>query len=358
MEKLHIDDNAIIELVSATHNPDGTDFDINVALSVAETILNFETATDGEAMEGKLKELGLNYKNVPLKIRQLCLEITSGHDISEERIWILNSFYSAASLEMLWIPIVDDHVAWTNEQFEKVVLKMRFLSMDDPRKQIAQRFIRFVKENLSSTFHIGKEPVIISLNKQGKIIHSNAMNMMLIWDPRNIEGQSMRIQERDNIIPFIEKEMKERTQGIDDTLMTNIDELISHLAWEVNEKKSTSSMYTSEREITLWQKEKAWSLGLLVGNIDDIIKSWKLKASLTGGTSRLKSSSGSGDDKSSDPQPPVHPSAPPPPHSRQNCCALLLRRRKTLGPPSKRREEKRAPFSSRCLKKMAFTVSD
>nr|GMC56746.1 protein SIEVE ELEMENT OCCLUSION B-like [Ipomoea batatas] len=219
----------------------------------------------------------------------LLLLITSGHDISEERIWVLNSFYSAASLEMLWIPIVDDHVAWTNEQFEKVVLKMRFLSMDDPRKQIAQRFIRFVNENLSSTFHIGKEPVIISLNKQGKIIHSNAMHMMLIWDPRNIEGQSMRIQERDNIIPFIEKEMKERTQGIDDSLMTNIDELISHLACEVNEKinawsrdilnkiqklKSTSSMYTSEREITLWQKEKAWSLGLLVGNIDDIIKSW------------------------------------------------------------------------------------
>nr|GLL17302.1 uncharacterized protein LOC109174238 [Ipomoea trifida] len=112
MEKLHIDDNAIIELVSASHNPDGRDFDINVALSVAETILDSETATDREAMEGKSKELGLNYKNVPLKLRQLCLE------------------------------------------------------------------------------------------------------------------------------------------------------------------KSTSSMYTSEREITLWQKEKAWNLGLLLGNIDDIIKSW------------------------------------------------------------------------------------
>ncbi|XP_031120375.1 protein SIEVE ELEMENT OCCLUSION B-like [Ipomoea triloba] len=459
MEKLHIDDNAIIELVSASHNPDGTDFDINVALSVAETILDFETiasewlsnidghliticllsklssypweaklvlmliafsisygklniisrlgykkgltkqltfvtqatnptatsykqnpfndsikhaldltrcivelkqsasyslpqpvisampiasywigrsvvtnatycpglltagvkfqneqdvittkikgilATCCPALEEKREEesykalqhallnnsstnvevlkliLNVNDDNKDVYIRRgerrektklkffklrrmLLILITSGHDISEERIWVLNSFYSAASLEMLWIPIVDDHEAWTNEQFENLVVKMRFLSMDDPRKQIAQRFIRFVDQNFSSTFHIGKEPVIISLDKQGKIIHSNAMHMMLIWDPRNIEGQSMRIQQRDNIIPFIEKEMKERTQA-----------LLTYCAF-ILIQKSTSSMYTSEREITLWQKEKAWSLGLLLGNIDDIIKSW------------------------------------------------------------------------------------
>nr|GMC46855.1 protein SIEVE ELEMENT OCCLUSION B-like [Ipomoea batatas] len=269
----------------------GRDFDINVALSVAETILDSETATDREAMEGKSKELGLNYKNVPLKLRQLCLEmdtldvtrcivgillfatishfnigrsvvtnatycpdlLTAGHDISKERIWVLNSFYSAASLEMLWIPIVDDHVAWSNQQFENLVVKMRFLSMDDPRKQVAQRFIRFVNENFSSTFHIRKEPVIISLDKQGKIIHSNAMHMMLIWDPHNIEvNDKINAWSRD----ILEK---------------------------IQKLKSTSSMYTSEREITLWQKEKAWNLGLLLGNIDDIIKSWENHIFLYGG---------------------------------------------------------------------------
>lgn len=165
----------------------------------------------------------------------MLLLITSGLDISEERIWFLNSFYSAASLEMLWIPIEDDHASWTSERFEKLAVKMRFMSLDDPRKQIAQRFIRFVKKNLFSTFQIGKEPILIALDKQGKIIHTNAMHMMLTWDPRDIEGQAIRIQKRDNIIPFIEKEMRERTQGID-SLITDIDELISHLALEVNDK--------------------------------------------------------------------------------------------------------------------------
>lgn len=45
MENLQIEDNTIIELVSATHNPDGRDFDINVVLNVAESILNFETVS-------------------------------------------------------------------------------------------------------------------------------------------------------------------------------------------------------------------------------------------------------------------------------------------------------------------------
>nr|GME17455.1 protein SIEVE ELEMENT OCCLUSION B-like [Ipomoea batatas] len=154
--------------------------------------------------------------------------------------------------------------------------------MDDPHKRIARSFIRFIKRNLLHHFQIGEEPILVSLDQQGRIVHTNAMHMIQIWSRDYIEDKELRVHQAgyDNIIPFIEKEMKERSQG---SLIFDIDEQISHLALEVDEKiqawankinnkiyemREYSNMYSSERENALWKKEKDRSLGLVVGEID------------------------------------------------------------------------------------------
>nr|GMC87026.1 protein SIEVE ELEMENT OCCLUSION B-like [Ipomoea batatas] len=258
MSNFHIDENAVMELVCATHNPDSTNFNANVVLSAIEKILKFEKATDKEATEKMLEEFDLNFMELSLKIQHLCFEgydheriglnffdedkkvallLTSGLDISNERIRFLNDFYSNSQSTpyILWIPILDDHAAWSIEQYEEFRDKMWFQIMDDPHKRIARNFTRFVKENLLPHFQIGEEPILVSLDQQGRIVHTNAMHMIQIWSPDYIEDRKLKVQAGYNIIPFIEKEMTERSQGLD-SLIFDIDKQITHLALEVDEK--------------------------------------------------------------------------------------------------------------------------
>ncbi|XP_031126004.1 uncharacterized protein LOC116028427 isoform X2 [Ipomoea triloba] len=230
---------------------------------------------------------GLNFFDEDKKVALL---LTSGLDISNERITFLNLFYgdSMSTPHILWIPILDDHATWSIEQYEEFKDKMWFQTMDDPHKRIARSFTRFVKENLLPHFQIGEEPILVSLDQRGRIVHTNAMHMIQTWTPDYTEDKKLRVEARNNIIPFIEKEMKERSQGLD-SLIFDIDEQISHLAREVDDKidgwtdqindsinklRKHSNMYTSERENALWKKEKVWSLGLVVGKIDHRVTSW------------------------------------------------------------------------------------
>nr|GMC88867.1 protein SIEVE ELEMENT OCCLUSION B-like [Ipomoea batatas] len=255
MANFHIDENSIMDLVCATHNPDNTNINSNVILTAIEKILNSEKAADKEASEEMLEKLDLNFKEHTLKIQHLCFELekiglnffdadkkvelllTSGVDISNERIQFLNEFYSdsVSAPYILWIPIVDDHVAWTIEQYKEFRDKIWFGIMDDPLKRIARSFTRFVKWNLLPHFQIGEEPILVSLDQQGRIVHTNAMHMIQTWSPGYIEDRELKVQARNNILPFIENEMKERSQGLN-SLIFDIDEQISHLALEVDEK--------------------------------------------------------------------------------------------------------------------------
>nr|GMC88865.1 protein SIEVE ELEMENT OCCLUSION B-like [Ipomoea batatas] len=302
MANFHIDENSMMDLVCATHNPDNTNINSNVILTAIEKILNSEKAADKEASEEMLEKLDLNFKEHTLKIQHLCFEgyeriglnffdedkkvallVTSGLDISNERIQFLNAFYgdSMSTPYILWIPILDDHAAWSIEQYEEFRDKMWFQIMDDPHKRIARNFTRFVKENLLPHFQIGEEPILVSLDQHGRIVHTNAMHMIQTWSDDYIEDKKLRVEARNNIIPFIEKEMKE-SEGLD-SLIFDINEQISHLAREVDDKidgwadqindrvnklRQHSNMYTSERENALWRKEKDWSLDLVVGKID------------------------------------------------------------------------------------------
>ncbi|XP_031126782.1 protein SIEVE ELEMENT OCCLUSION B-like [Ipomoea triloba] len=222
--------------------------------------------------------------------KKVALLLTSGLDISNEKIQFLNAFYNNtfSTPYIVWIPILDDHAAWSIEQYEEFQDKMLFEVMDDPHKRIARSFTRFVKENLLPHFQIGEEPILVSLDQQGRIVHTNAMHMIQIWSPDYIEDKKLRVEARNNIIPFIEKEMKERSQGLD-SLIFDIGEQIRHLAYEIDDKidgwanqinnrinklREHSNRYTSERENALWKKEKDWSLGLVVGEIDSGLTNW------------------------------------------------------------------------------------
>nr|GMC82904.1 protein SIEVE ELEMENT OCCLUSION B-like [Ipomoea batatas] len=263
MANFHIDENSLMELVCATHNPDdGINFNTDVVLSAIEKILNFEKATDKEATKEMLQEFDLNYRELSLKIQHICFELekigldffdadkkvelllTSGVDISNEMIQFLNEFFQVSAPYILWIPIVDDHAAWSIEQHKEFRDKIRFeikstwsieKHMDDPHKRIARSFTRFVKENLLPHFQIGEEPILVSLDQQGRIVHTNAMHMIQTWSPGYIEDRELKVQARNNILPFIENEMKARSQGLN-SLIFDIDEQISHLALEVDQK--------------------------------------------------------------------------------------------------------------------------
>nr|GMC88863.1 protein SIEVE ELEMENT OCCLUSION B-like [Ipomoea batatas] len=310
MANFHIDENAMMELVCATHNPDGTNFNSNVVLSAIETILNSEKVMDKVTTEDMLEEFDLKFRELSLKIQHLYFEgyeriglnffdedkkvallLTSGLDISNERIQFLNAFYgdSMSTPYILWIPILDDHAAWSIEQYEEFRDKISFQMMGDPHKRIAPSFTRFVKENLLPHFQIGEEPILVSLDQQGMILHTNAMHMIQTWSPGYIEDRELGVQgPRNKIITFIEKEMKERSQGLD-SLIFDIDEQISHLAHEIDDKivdwtnqiddridklRKRSIMFTSERENALWKKERDWSLGLVVGDIEENLTQW------------------------------------------------------------------------------------
>nr|GMC80468.1 protein SIEVE ELEMENT OCCLUSION B-like [Ipomoea batatas] len=85
MANFHIDENAMMELVCATHNPDGTNFNSNVVLSAIETILNSEKVVDKVATEDMLEEFDLKFRELSLKIQHLCFERKHSNVYTSER---------------------------------------------------------------------------------------------------------------------------------------------------------------------------------------------------------------------------------------------------------------------------------
>nr|GMD77221.1 protein SIEVE ELEMENT OCCLUSION B-like [Ipomoea batatas] len=144
----------------------------------------------------------------------------------------------------------------------------------NPQKWIAPEFVRFLKGKCFSTFQVGGDPIVISLDKRGRLVHSNALHMIFTWGTQLTERRTMR---SGDIIPSLENELRERTSGAD-RVIDDIDKQIHNFAREVGKKindwvddieaKMKSSFrsynYTREREQELWIKE-SWNLKLVVG---------------------------------------------------------------------------------------------
>ncbi|XP_019172687.1 PREDICTED: protein SIEVE ELEMENT OCCLUSION B-like isoform X2 [Ipomoea nil] len=173
-------------------------------------------------------------------------------------------------VKIIWVPIIND----LNEQVQRHHVLCHYFCVLNTQKWIAPEFIRFLKDKCSSTFQVGGDPIIISLDKRGRLVHSNALHMRFVWGDQLSELRTMR---SGGTILSLENELRERTSGAD-RVIGDIDNQIHNFAREVRkmikdwiddiEIKMKSSFrsfnYTREREQELWLKE-SWNLKLVVG---------------------------------------------------------------------------------------------
>nr|GME10098.1 protein SIEVE ELEMENT OCCLUSION B-like [Ipomoea batatas] len=179
--------------------------------------------------------------------------------------------YNAAptGVKKIWVPIIND----MDEHIQFPDSSCRYYRVLNTQKWIAPEFVRFLKDKCFPTFQVGGDPIVISLDKRGRLVHSNALHMIFTWGIQLYERRSMR---SGDIIPSLENELRERTSGAD-RVIDDIDKQIHNFAREVRkrindwvddiEAKMKSSFrsynYTREREQELWIKE-SWNLSLVV----------------------------------------------------------------------------------------------
>ena len=151
------------------------------------------------------------------------LLLISSLDFPRDELSILEQIYSESRVnssrmeyEIVWIPIVDRSVIWTEslqKQFETLQATMPWYSVYSP-SLIQKPVIRFIREK----WHFRNKPILVVLDPQGKVVSPNAIHMMWIWG-------------------------------------------------------STAFPFTSLREEALW-REETWKLELLVDGIDPTILNW------------------------------------------------------------------------------------
>ncbi|XP_031125831.1 uncharacterized protein LOC116028307 [Ipomoea triloba] len=175
--------------------------------------------------------------------------------------------FAAASTEVvsiIWVPIIndlDEHIQVHNDIYQgNLVLNPAFL--------------RFLKDKCFPTFQVGGDPIVISLDNRGRLVHYNALHMLFTWGYRLFERPTTGLG---GIIPSLENELREITSGAD-RVIDDINKQIHNFAREVRvkindwiediEMKMKSSFraynFTREMEQELWIKE-SWNLNLVVG---------------------------------------------------------------------------------------------
>ncbi|XP_019156840.1 PREDICTED: uncharacterized protein LOC109153404 isoform X2 [Ipomoea nil] len=210
------------------------------------------------------------------------LLITSGVAVPKEWIHFLNWFHRNSIADIIWIPITQDDASWSTE-YDQLRNKMRFFWLNDPQKMISPQFTRFVKEELFK-MRWGEEPIIVSLDPRGRIVHSNVFHMMLTWTFDYIKKDTIGV----NVVPhnislIIQNELKQGIYGIEASsesrhvgpkidsmtrdLVRNIDSQINAWIMDVEdiieEVTAQFTPYDSEKEKFLWQQQTAWTLHLL-----------------------------------------------------------------------------------------------
>nr|GME07652.1 protein SIEVE ELEMENT OCCLUSION B-like [Ipomoea batatas] len=152
----------------------------------------------------------------------------------------------------------------------------RILSVRNVQKSVAPRFVRFVKEKFFPEFQIGGEPIIISLDHNGRMVHRNAMHMVLMRGVDICQRMSGGIKTGDSIIPLLQKVLTERISTVRD-LVPDIDRKMSEVTnkvdgiindWFRDIKKQIqnlvdSNIFTSKKEKDLW-KIDTWCTKLVV----------------------------------------------------------------------------------------------
>nr|GMD13264.1 protein SIEVE ELEMENT OCCLUSION B-like [Ipomoea batatas] len=169
-------------------------------------------------------------------------------------------------------------------EYRRLVNKGDLLSVRNVQKLVAPGFVRFVKEKL---FQIGggSEPIVVSLDHQGRIVHHNAMHMILMRVVDIIRGIDIGVKIiGDSIIPLLQNVLKDRTLAIR-SLVPEIDGRLVEIAGkmerlmleELDEMEEQiknpvySNIYTTERETDLWKLE-IWCTKLVLGGMEPEIE--------------------------------------------------------------------------------------
>ena len=99
-------------------------------------------------------------------------------DITEEEIAVLRPIYDSIKYKeeykIVWIPIVEVWNEQLRRQFEFLKSKMPWYSVQhfEPIKGY-----KFIKEE----WHFKKKPMVVVMNPQGRVEHSNAFHLIEVW---------------------------------------------------------------------------------------------------------------------------------------------------------------------------------
>ncbi|XP_019163754.1 PREDICTED: protein SIEVE ELEMENT OCCLUSION B-like isoform X2 [Ipomoea nil] len=228
-----------------------------------------------------------------LKNKSLLLLISSSLDIDKYLISLLGYIQGNTQLPVFWIPILDSSTLWDikhmEEQYESLVNESEILLVRNVQESVAPGFLRFVKEKFFPEFQIGGEPIIVSLDHNGRMVHRNAMQMVLMRGLDICERMSGGVKIGDSIIPLLQKVLIERVSTVRD-LVPGIDKKISEVAKKVDgiinnwfhdiekqiQNPVNSNIFTSKKEKDLWKIE-TWCTKLVAADPSDDYKISKLK---------------------------------------------------------------------------------
>ncbi|GFP99046.1 hypothetical protein PHJA_002048500 [Phtheirospermum japonicum] len=147
------------------------------------------------------------------------LILVSDLEIPHDELRILSHIYqqsrssSQFQYDIVWLPIVEWNTEEQQHKVEQLQSMMPWYTLRHPRL-LERAVIRYVKE----MWHYGKQPIIVTLDPQGKVTSPNAVHMVRIW---------------------------------------------GNLAYP----------FSGPKELALWENEK-WRLELVVDGIDSSILTW------------------------------------------------------------------------------------
>nr|GMD13237.1 protein SIEVE ELEMENT OCCLUSION B-like [Ipomoea batatas] len=198
---------------------------------------------------------------------------------------VLKLVQDLTKVRIVWIPIFDYPELWAIKQMEEVyemlAKGLEWVSVINPHKSVASCFVRFVKEKWFPTFQIGGDPIIVSLDRHGRIVHHNAMYMILMRAGDLSQGIDTGVEIGESIIPLLQNALKERTLAVRsvmpdidrklDQIVGNMERVMIEGLDEIGKQIQNTAIYTniftSEMEKHLW-KTQTWCLRLVVGAIE------------------------------------------------------------------------------------------
>nr|GMD16578.1 protein SIEVE ELEMENT OCCLUSION B-like [Ipomoea batatas] len=167
-----------------------------------------------------------------LKNQSLLLLISPNLNIDILLLIILGAVQNATKVRIVWIPIFDNPELWAikqmEEQYGMLAKVLECVSVINPQKSVSSCFVRFVKEKWFPTFQIGGDPIIVSLDRHGRIVHHNAMYMIFMRALGIYQGIETGVEIGESIIPTLQNMLKERTLAVR-SVMPDIDRKLDQI---------------------------------------------------------------------------------------------------------------------------------